>query len=278
MPVQVRRGAPFALIRTAVRAARTRSSKPASRVRLPGGTPTACVGPVMPQGVARAGTSALVSHDLPGWRSWQRGRLLTVSPQVRILPLVQRPTTSPPGGSGAALRRPRREFESPRGDTSGPVRIWEARRLSTAQGEFDSRPDRNDAWLRTPTSGRGSTSRTCAVSVRIRPQPPRQGIPTSRGRRLRPGVLQVQILSLARRTNARVAQRKCSRMISGRREVRPLPRARNARAERIRLPLRKWTTPSATPCLCVFHGEAVGTEHCPASRASRVQLPLSPPH
>ena len=26
------------------------------------------------------------SRDLPGWRSWQRGRLLTVSPQVRILP------------------------------------------------------------------------------------------------------------------------------------------------------------------------------------------------
>jgi hypothetical protein len=51
---------------------------------------------------------------------------------------------------------------------SGPVRIWEARRLSTAQGEFDSRPDRSI----------------------------RQGIPISRGRRPRPGVLQVQVLSL----------------------------------------------------------------------------------
>lgn len=141
----------------------------------------------------------------------------------------------------------------------GPVRIWEARRLSTAQGGFDSRPDRNETcariarfdgeavgtehcpasrasrvrlplspltWLRTPTSGRGTTSRTCSVSVRIRSQLPRQGIPTSRGRRLRPGVLQVQLLSLAQRTYARVAQRKCSRMISGRREVRLLPRAR----------------------------------------------------
>jgi hypothetical protein len=45
------------VIRTAVRAARTRSSKPASRVRLPGGTRKACVGPAVPHGVARVGTS-----------------------------------------------------------------------------------------------------------------------------------------------------------------------------------------------------------------------------
>src|SRR6476646_1558829 len=83
MPVQVRRGALIWLC-TAVRAARTRSSKPASRVRLPGGTPTACIDPVMPHGVARISTS------LPGWRSWKRRRLLIVLPQVRILPLVQR--------------------------------------------------------------------------------------------------------------------------------------------------------------------------------------------
>jgi hypothetical protein len=85
---------------------------------------------------------------------------------VRVGPLE--PKASPPSGAGAAPRRPRWEFESLRGDEFGPVRIWEAGRLSTAQGEFDSRPDRNT----------------------------RQGIPTSRGRRLRPGVLQVQILSL----------------------------------------------------------------------------------
>ena len=42
---------------TAVRAARTRSSKPASRVRLPGGTPNGVLGPVMPHGAARISTS-----------------------------------------------------------------------------------------------------------------------------------------------------------------------------------------------------------------------------
>ena len=66
---------------TAVRAARTRSSKPASRVRLPGGTRTACVGPVMPHGVAG-------QHVFIRVAKWQRRRLLTVLPQVRILPLV----------------------------------------------------------------------------------------------------------------------------------------------------------------------------------------------
>jgi hypothetical protein len=45
---------------------------------------TACVGPVMPHGVARSRAS------LPGWRSWKRRRLLIVLPQVRILPLVPR--------------------------------------------------------------------------------------------------------------------------------------------------------------------------------------------
>lgn len=118
MPVQVRRGAP---IRTAVRAARTRSSKPASRVRLPGGTRNGVRGP---GDAPRCGPGRHVrsSLNLPGWRSWQRGRLLTVSSQVRILPLVQRRDDSPPGGSGAALRRPRWEFESPRGDTRSMMR------------------------------------------------------------------------------------------------------------------------------------------------------------
>ena len=130
----------------------------------------------------------------------QRRRLLIVSSQVRSLPLVQRAHAvakrngrSPPkaafAGSNPADGTP---------FASGPVRIWEARRLSTAQGEFDSRPDRNDV--------------TC------------QGIPTSRGRRLRPGVLQVQILSLVPDDDGRVAQWQRSRLMSGRREVRFLPR------------------------------------------------------
>ena len=47
-----------------------------------------------------------------------------------------------------------------------------------------------------------------------------------------PVCLQVQILPWHPRTDGRVAQRQCSRMISGRREVRPLPRPRTSRAER----------------------------------------------
>ena len=209
-------------IRTAVRAARTRSSKPASRVRLPGGTRNGVRGP---GDAPRCGPGRHVrsSLNLPGWRSWQRGRLLTVSPQVRILPLVQRRDDSPPGGSGAALRRPRWEFESPRGD---------------------KRMMRPVSQLACQASERGSSS--CADAAAAYPNSQAEG---ARRERVQfgsnptaatpPGYPNQQRTPAQTRcvaganpvpgttNDARVAQRKCSRMISGRREVRLLPRARN---------------------------------------------------
>ena len=104
MQVQVRRGAPFRLkSRTAVRAARTRSSKPASRVRLPGGTrngvrrarccPTVWPGPARPLSPLPAGRigrsppkAALGVRISPGRHVWSGTHL----------------------GSEAAVYRPRR--------------------------------------------------------------------------------------------------------------------------------------------------------------------------
>ena len=84
---------------------------------------------------------------------------------------------SPPGGSGAALRRPCWEFESPRGDQVHLVRY--------ASGK------------------RGGCLPLKASSILVRTaHDARQGIPISRGRRLRPGVLQVQVLSLVRRARS----------------------------------------------------------------------------
>jgi hypothetical protein len=101
----------------------------------------------------------------------QRGRLLTVSPQVRILPLVQRREDLPAGRIG----------RSPPKAALG-VRISPGRHI----------------WSGTHLGSEAAVYRPRRVRFSSGPQR-RQGIPTSRGRRLRPGVLQVQILSLARR-------------------------------------------------------------------------------
>ena len=53
-----------------------------------------------------------------------------------------------------------------------------------------------------PNRQREAVPRCRPVRVQIPLRAPRQGIPTSRGRRLRPGVLQVQILSLVRRARS----------------------------------------------------------------------------
>ena len=162
---------------------------------------TACVDPVMPHGVARTGTSALC-------RIYQGGEVATQT-------AVNRPTAgsnpapgapharggSPPGGSGAALRRPRWEFESPRGDKHMV-------RYASGKG---------GGCL--PPKASSSLVRTASIVIHARVAQLEEAMRSDRiqcGFESRPGY--------HKPSRGRVAQRQCSRMISGRREVRLLPR------------------------------------------------------
>ena len=139
----------------------------------------------MHHGVARVGTS------LPGWRSWKRRRLLIVLPQVRILPLVQRRRQverAQPSEGRACWFESSRRYDFWSGTHLGSeAAVYRPRRV-----RFSSGP------LTTP--GYPNQQRTPAQTRCVAGANPVPG------------------------TDGRVAQRQCSRLMSGRREVRLLPR------------------------------------------------------
>ena len=194
MPVQVRRGAPFRSMCTAVRAARTRSSKPASRVRLPGGTRNGVRGP----------------GDAPRCGPGRHVRSFTGVAKLATRTAVNRLTAGSNPAPGATTRRPPRRAdraqpsEGRAGSSNLPGETHLVRYASGKRGGCLP-PKASSILVRTATTpGYPNQQRTPAQTRCVAGANPVPGT----------------------RTNARVAQRKCSRMISGRREVRPLPRAR----------------------------------------------------
>src|SRR4029077_17048460 len=108
-------------------------------------------------GVRRSGDAPRCGPDgtsLPGWRSWKRRRLLIVSPQVRVLPLVLRETrdTPPPSGTGAALRRQRLlvRIQPAVLHAITSFSIWSGTHLGSGAAVYRSRRVRFSSGPRTP--------------------------------------------------------------------------------------------------------------------------------
>ena len=241
MPVQVRRGAPswprccerHAGLPSRRRGGSSRWPHPFSSVPL-----SEQLGPCLPSKRAGCDSRAVLQDDvrwpgdaprcgpdrhvrLPGWRSWQRRRLLIVSPQVRVLPLVPDTHAPSPSGTGAALRRQRLLVQI---QPAAPIRSWSGTHLGSGAAVYRSRRVRFSSGPQRRTRGcvpqlSAEGARRDRVQCRFesgrshhaRVSQPAEDTGSD------PVCCRCKSCPWHRRRHGRVAQRQCSRTISGRR-------------------------------------------------------------